>query len=146
MCNDFRPKRLMMNSIAERLWWMEGFGRPAARGAAVSSVLAIWIGGLGFRAADSGGVEGVGLYFSFAALSRDFFSVKQEADAGGVSDFHDNFAGCPDGGVRGCDQGFFGNGFTIRDDRDPRGLLGADQQSEGSHGLRRGGWSGGFCS
>ena len=89
-----------------------------------------------------GGIEDVGFYFSFVALSGDFFAVEQEADARGVSGFHDDLAAGADGGVRGRDQGFVGHGFAVGQDRDPGGLPGTDQEGEGSRGL--GGGSSGF--
>ena len=77
--------------------------------------------------AEAGGVEDVGPDFAFVALGGDFCAVELEADAGGVSRFDYDFAGCSHGGVRGCDQGFFGHRFAVRDDRYPSGFLGTDE-------------------
>jgi hypothetical protein len=69
--------------------------------------------------ANAGGVEDVGLYFSIAALSGEFFSVQLEAYTGGVSCFHHDFGAGADGGVRRRDQSLFGHGLAIRRDRNP---------------------------
>jgi len=80
--------------------------------------------------AEAGGVEDVGPDFAFVALGGDFCAVELEADAGGVSRFDYDFAGCSHGGVRGCDQGFLSYGFAIGGDRDPSIFFGADQQAK----------------
>src|SRR5271168_335356 len=92
--------------------------------------------GLGLRDyANTSGVEGVGLYFSLIALSRDLFAVQKEADAGGVSRPYYYFVAGADGGVRGCDQSFFGYGLAVGQDRDPGSFLGADEHGKSDGGL-----------
>ena len=89
--------------------------------------LAIHGGGWSLRGyVNSGGVEDVGLYFALVALGGDFLAVQQEADAGGVSRSHHNFAGGADGSMGGRDQGFVGDGFAVSREGDPGGLLGTD--------------------
>src|ERR1700683_2322296 len=73
--------------------------------------------------ATSGGVENVGFDLASVSLSRDFFAVQQEAEAGGVSRFYDDLVAGADGGMRGRDEGFTGDGFAVRHERDPGGLL-----------------------
>jgi len=105
--------------------------------------LAILSWGLGLRGyVNSGGVEDVGLYFSFFALSGGFFAVQHEADAGGVSRSHYDLAAGADGGLRGRDEGFVGDGFAVRYESDPGSFLGADQQRQGAGRLCRSGRSG----
>ena len=85
---------------------------------AVRSIrLAIRGGGLRLRDySNGGGIEDVGSYFSFVALRRKFFAIQQEADASRVPRPYIDLVAGADGGVRGCDQGFFGHGFAISDD------------------------------
>jgi hypothetical protein len=74
----------------------------------------------------SGGVEDVGFYFTFVALGGDFFAIQEEADAGGVARSHYDLVSGADGGVRGRDEGFVDDWFSVGDEGDPGGFLGAD--------------------
>ena len=91
------------------------------------------------RCAQAVGVEDVGLNFSLAALDGDFFAVQQEGHAGGVSSSDNDFVSGADGSLRGRDQGFVGYGFAIGRERNPSGLLGADEQGESGGRLYCGG-------
>jgi hypothetical protein len=84
----------------------------------------------------SGGVENVGFDPVSVSLSWDFFAVQQEAEAGGVSCFYDDLVAGADGGMRGRDEGFKGDGFAVCHERDPGGLLGTDLHGEGRGRLR----------
>jgi len=78
----------------------------------------------------AGGVENIASYFSNVSLRRKFLAVQEEADSGGISGSDNDLAGCPHGGVSGRDQSFVGDGFAVGRDRNPGGLVSADQQSE----------------
>ena len=98
-------------------------------------------GGLRLREhAKAGGIEDIGFYFAFVALSGDFLAVQLEADACGVSCLDHDFSAGANRSVRGRDEGFMGYGFAIGRDGDPAGLVGADEHTEGDG---RVGWSGG---
>jgi hypothetical protein len=84
----------------------------------------------------SGGIENVGFDPVSLSLSWDFFAVQQEAKAGGVSRFYDDLLPGADGGMRGRDEGFKGDGFAVRHERHPGGLLGTDLHGEGRGRLR----------
>jgi len=84
----------------------------------------------------SGGIENVGFDLASVSLSWDFFAVQQEAEAGGVSRFYDDLVAGSDGGMRGRDEGFTGDGFAVRHERDPGVLLGTDLYGEGRGRLR----------
>jgi|HubBroStandDraft_6_1064221.scaffolds.fasta_scaffold292251_2 hypothetical protein len=86
--------------------------------------------------ATSGGIENVGFDPVSLSLSWDFFAVQQEAKAGGVSRFYDDLLPGADGGMRGRDEGFKGDGFAVRHERHPGGLLGTDLHGEGRGRLR----------
>ena len=78
----------------------------------------------------AGGVENIASYFSNVSLRRKFLAVQEEADSSGISDFDNDLAGCPHGGVSGRNQRFVGDGFAVGHDRNPGSLVSADQQGE----------------
>jgi hypothetical protein len=84
----------------------------------------------------SGGIENVGFDLASVSLSWDFFAVQQEAEAGGVSRFYDDLVAGADRGMCGRDEGFTGDGFAVRHERDPGGLLGTDLHGESRGRLR----------
>jgi len=78
----------------------------------------------------SGGIEGISPDLSGVAGRGNFFSVEQEADAGGIArSYHDLAAGAY-GGVGGSDQSFTSHWIAVRRDRDPGGLVSPDRKSE----------------
>lgn len=95
------------------------------------------------RGTDSGGIEDVGFDFAFVTAGRNFFIVHNKADACGVTDSYDDFARGADGGVRGRDQSFVGDGLAVGGNGDPAGFLGSDQDGEGGEWFGRGRWGAG---
>ena len=92
------------------------------------------LGGHGWIVGDdahAGGVEEEGFDFGFGASSRDFLSVKEEGDAGGVADAGDDLAIGFDGSVGGSDEGFLAGDLTVGGDGDPGSFSGADDEFEG---------------
>lgn len=65
------------------------------------------------------GVEQERFDFAGIALGGDFLSVEQEADAAGVADSGDEFAGGAEGGGGGGDEGFVSDGLAVGSDGDP---------------------------
>jgi len=76
--------------------------------------ISAWYSGVAVRRRLAGrGVEDESADFPGIAVSRDFFAVEQEADAGGVAGFHYDFMAGANGCVGGRDQRFLRHRLAV---------------------------------
>jgi len=92
----------------------------------------LWILSGGSRRYDlhARGVENQSLDFRFGALGRDFLTIPDKSDPGGVAHSQHDLARGAHSGVRGGDESFVEDTLAVGADRDPGIFRGADHQGE----------------